>query len=234
MIILQDNQIPVTAIIAAAGSSTRMGTNKLMLPLDDIPVIVHTLMAFEHCTFIDEVIVVCRECEIGPYHQLFQTFGCSKVRQIIRGGSNRTQSVLAGLRACTGDTRLVAIHDGARPFISQTIIEQTLSAAAVSGAAAPVVPLKDSIKRVQDGKIIANVDRDSIVAVQTPQVFRRALILDALIQAEAAGVALTDDCSAVERLGIQITATAGSYRNLKITTPEDIPTAYALLTQEEG
>ena len=224
----------VVAIILAAGSSTRMGTNKLLLPLGDLPVLAHTLLAFEQCPLIDEIIVVCREADIIPYGNLAQQFGCEKVRQVLRGGDTRPQSVLAGLSACSDAVEFVAIHDGARPLVSQDIIMQTVSAALESNAAAPVVAMKDSIKRIAQGKILSDVPRDSIAAVQTPQVFRRTLIATALKEAIASGASLTDDCAAVERMGVTVTATQGSYRNLKITTPEDIPMALALLEQEES
>lgn len=221
------------AVIPAAGSSTRMGTNKLLLPLHGIPVLAHTLMAFEQCTCIDEIIVVCREQDILPYGKLAQEYQCSKVQHIIRGGQTRAESVLAGLNTCTPDTDFVAIHDGARPFISQELITQTLSAAFTADAAAPVVALKDSIKRIADDKILADVPRDSIAAVQTPQCFRRSLISGALKEAIADGAVLTDDCAAAERVGVLVTAVPGSYRNIKITTPEDILIAEAFMEQEE-
>lgn len=223
----------IAAVIPAAGSSTRMGTNKLLLPLDGIPVLARTLLAFEQCPLVDDIIIVCREQDIAPYGKLAQEFGCTKVRHIVRGGQTRPESVLAGLNACEPDTAYVAIHDGARPLVPQAVIEEAITAAMDTGAAAPVVPLKDSIKRISDGKIIADVARDSIAAVQTPQCFDRALISTALKEAIAAGAALTDDCAAVERLGTLVTATSGSYRNLKVTTPEDIPMAEALLNQED-
>lgn len=222
------------AVIPAAGASTRMGgANKLLLPVDGIPVLARTLLAFQACTEIDEIVLVCREQDIMPYRELAQTYACTKVTQIVRGGATRTQSVLAGVRACSEQTALVAIHDGARPLVTQQILTETLEAAARTGAAAPVVPMKDSVKRVRDGRIEADVPRDTIAAVQTPQIFRRGYILDALTRAEADGASLTDDCAAVERLGIPVCATRGSYRNLKITTPEDIAAAEALLRQEE-
>lgn len=222
------------AVIPAAGASTRMGgANKLLLPVDGIPVLARTLLAFQACTEIDEIVLVCREQDIMPYRELAQTYACTKVTQIVRGGATRTQSVLAGVRACSEQTALVAIHDGARPLVTQQILTETLEAAARTGAAAPVVPMKDSVKRVRDGRIEADVPRDTIAAVQTPQIFRRGYILGALTRAEADGASLTDDCAAVERLGIPVCATRGSYRNLKITTPEDIAAAEALLRQEE-
>lgn len=222
------------AVIPAAGSSSRMGgVNKLLLEIDGMPVLARTLLAFEQSPLIDEIIVVCREQDIMDYGRLAQAYGCTKVRDVIRGGSTRTESVLSGVQACSETADLVAVHDGARPLVSQTVIAQAVEAAAHSGAAAPVVPVKDSIKRVEDGRIVADVPRDQIAAVQTPQVFRRADILEALTRALADGVSLTDDCAAAERIGVAVQATRGSYCNMKITTPEDIPAAEALLAQED-
>ncbi len=223
----------VAVVIPAAGSSTRMGQNKLMLPLQDIPVLAHTVSAFEQCPLVRDIIVVCREQDILPYSRLFADFGFSKVRHVLRGGETRAHSVLAGLHACASDIEFVAIHDGARPLISQALIAQTLTAAFADGAAAPVVPVKDSIKRVENGRIVCDVPRDSIAAVQTPQVFRRDQIADALHEAIADGAVLTDDCAAVERIGVCVTAVSGEYRNLKITTPEDIVIAESIVMEEE-
>lgn len=223
----------VAVVIPAAGSSTRMGQNKLMLPLDEIPVLTHTISAFEQHPLVRDIIVVCREQDIIPYSKLVTDFGFHKVRHVLRGGETRSHSVLAGLHACAKDIEFVAIHDGARPLISQELITQTLTAAFADGAAAPVVPVKDSVKRVQDGKIVADVPRDSIAAVQTPQVFRRNQIADALHEAIADGAVLTDDCAAVERIGVSVTAVSGEYRNLKITTPEDIVIAELFSAQED-
>lgn len=222
------------AVIPSAGSASRMGgVNKLLLEIDGIPVLARTLLAFEQSPFIDEIIVVCREQDIMDYGRLAQAYDCAKVRDVIRGGSSRTESVLAGVQACSETVHLVAIHDGARPLVSQTVIAEAVEAAARLGAAAPVVPVKDSIKRVEGGRIIADVPRDKIAAVQTPQVFQRAEILDALTRALADGASLTDDCAAAERIGVTVQATRGSYCNIKITTPEDIPAAEALLAQED-
>lgn len=223
----------VAVIIPAAGSSTRMGQNKLMLPLADIPVLARTISAFEQCPLVRDIIVVCREQDIVPYSRLITDFAFHKVRHVLRGGETRAHSVLAGLHACAPDIDFAAIHDGARPLISEALIEETLKAAFADGAAAPVVPVKDSIKQIVDGKIIADVPRSSIAAVQTPQVFRRTQIADAVHEAIAAGAVLTDDCAAIERIGISVTAVTGEYRNLKITTPEDIITAEQFIAQED-
>lgn len=224
----------VCAVIVAAGSSRRMGgENKLLLPLDDAPVLAHTLSAFEKCAAIRDIVLVCREQDILPYSDLARAFGISKLRTVTRGGDSRTASVLAGITAAPEDTGLVAVHDGARPLVSEAVITEAVYAAAEYGAAAPVVPVKDSIKRIQDGSIVADVPRDTLAAVQTPQVFDRALLTRALETAARDNRSFTDDCAAVEAMGQAVRATHGSYENIKITTPEDILVAEAFLHREE-
>ena len=224
----------VCAVIVAAGSSRRMGgENKLLLPLDDAPVLAHTLSAFEKCAAIRDIVLVCREQDILPYSDLARAFGISKLRTVTRGGDSRTASVLAGITAAPEDTGLVAVHDGARPLVSEAVITEAVYAAAEYGAAAPVVPVKDSIKRIQDGSIAADVPRDTLAAVQTPQVFDRALLTRALQTAARDNRSFTDDCAAVEAMGQAVRATHGSYENIKITTPEDILVAEAFLHREE-
>ena len=224
----------VCAVIVAAGSSRRMGgENKLLLPLDDAPVLAHTLSAFEKCAAIRDIVLVCREQDILPYSDLARAFGISKLRTVTRGGDSRTASVLAGITAAPEDTGLVAVHDGARPLVSEAVITEAVYAAAEYGAAAPVVPVKDSIKRIEDGNIAADVPRDTLAAVQTPQVFDRALLTRALETAARENRSFTDDCAAVEAMGQAVRATHGSYENIKITTPEDILVAEAFLHREE-
>lgn len=225
----------VCAVIVAAGSSRRMGgENKLLLPLAGAPVLAHTLSAFEKCAAIRDIVLVCREQDILPYTELAKSFGISKLRTVTRGGDSRTASVLAGITAAPEDAALVAVHDGARPLVSEAVITEAVYAAAECGAAAPVVPVKDSIKRIEDGRIAADVPRDTLAAVQTPQVFSRAVLTRALQAAARENRTFTDDCAAVEAVGQAVRATHGSYENLKITTPEDILVAEALLQKEEG
>ena len=223
----------VSAVVPAAGSSTRMGSgNKLMLEIDGVSVLARTILAFEENSSIDEIILVCREQDMVEYQELIHRYGFVKVSMIIRGGKTRTESVLAGVRAAE-KAAVVAIHDGARPLVSQKIISDTVEVAVRERAAAPVVPIKDSVKKLEGGKIIADVPRAGIAAVQTPQCFERELVLKALERAVKEGVPLTDDCSAVEATGVTCVATQGNYKNIKITTPEDIAIAEALLEMEE-
>lgn len=224
----------VCAVIVAAGSSRRMGgENKLLLEIDGVPVLARTLSAFQKCAAIRDIVLVCREQDIMPYTELAKAFSIDKLCTVTRGGETRTESVLAGITAAPENAVLVAVHDGARPLVSEAVITEAVTTAAEYGAAAPVVPVKDSIKRIEDGNIAADVARNTLAAVQTPQVFRKDLLRRALISAAERGYSFTDDCAAVESLGTIVKATHGSYQNIKITTPEDILVAEALLTRED-
>ena len=222
------------AVVAAAGSSTRMGgEDKLLLPLGEQPVLVHTLRALELCPHISEIVVVTRRESIVPVGQLCRDCGFQKVTKVIPGGATRTESVLSGVRETGDRADLIAIHDGARPLVSQTLLESVITRAAQCGAAAPAVPVKDTVKRARDGVVTETLERSELYAVQTPQVFQADLIRGALERALEERAVLTDDCSAVERLGVGVALTEGDYRNLKITTPEDLAAAGAFLEQEE-
>ena len=218
-----------SVVVVAAGSSTRMGTDKLMLTLGGIPVIVRTLKAVEAAPSVDEIILVTREDMMVPLSQLCQEFAMTKVTKVIRGGKTRTESVRLGTLEASGDAQVIAIHDGARPLVTTEVIESVIAQALESGAAAPAVPVKDTIKVARKGVVESTPDRASLFAVQTPQVFEASLIRAALQKALDDGAEMTDDCSAVERLGMKVVLTEGDVRNLKLTTPEDILTAEALL-----
>ena len=221
------------AVVPAAGSSTRMGQDKVLLPLDGVPVIIRTLRALDNCPLIGEIVVVTREDLIVPISGLCRDAALSKVRKVVRGGETRTQSVLAGVEELSRSIELAAIHDGARPLVCQKVLEEVIRRAAQCGAAAPAVPVKDTVRVARDGLVESTPDRSVLYAVQTPQVFQRDLIRGALTKALEADAALTDDCSAVERLGIGVALTQGDYCNLKLTTPEDVAMAEALLAWRE-
>ena len=155
---------------------------------------------------------------------------------MIVGGQERIHSVQAGLREVDPEADLIAIHDGARPLVPQEIIRDTVARAALTGAAAPAIPLTDTVKRTEDGLVVETVDRSSLWAVQTPQVFEAGLIKGAIQKAMEDGELLTDDCGAVERLGMKVTLTSGSRENIKITTPLDLILGEAILQArvEEG
>ena len=221
-----------SAVVVAAGSSTRMGMDKLMLPLDETPVIVYTLRAVQAAPSVGEIILVTREDLIVPMSQLCQDYAISKVAKVVRGGASRTQSVRLGTLEVSGDAQVIAIHDGARPFVSAEVIERAVAQAMETGAAAPAVPVKDTIKVAHDGVVESTPDRACLFAVQTPQVFESSLIKAALQTALDDGLELTDDCAAVERLGMKVALTRGDERNIKLTTPEDLAVAQAILELE--
>ena len=229
----REEELRCSAVVPAAGSSARMGQDKLLLPLGEQPVLLHTLRALELCPYITEIVVVTREELIVPIGQLCRDAALEKVRKVIVGGATRSHSVLAGLGELSPDAELAAIHDGARPLVSQAVLEAVIRRAAECGAAAPAVPVKDTVKRARDGLVAATLDRAELRAVQTPQVFQTDLIKTALQKALEDGAELTDDCAAVERLGIGVALTEGDYCNLKLTTPEDLAVAEALLAWRE-
>lgn len=224
-----------SAIVAAAGSSSRMeGENKLFLPLDGIPVLARTLMALNEAELVDEIVVAVREEDLLPVGDLCKTYGVSKPVKIIRGGETRLASVLAASLECREDAAFLAVHDGARPLADSELIDRVIALAHRTNAAAPAVPVKDTIKFIRDNVVVNTPPREELRAVQTPQAFDAQLLRAALQAAAASGVEVTDDCSAVERLGKEIYLTEGSYENLKITTPEDLLLAEALLRRREG
>lgn len=219
------------AVIVAAGSASRMGgIDKVMAELKGEPMIVRTVRAFQQCDAIREIVIVTREDLIRPISGLCANM--DKVIAVVAGGKSRQESVGLGLNALSRDVKLAAIHDGARPLISQAVIDRTVRAAHTYGAAAPAIPVKDTIKVVKSGLVMATPDRDTLRAVQTPQVFDFDLLRGALKKAQEAGWAVTDDCSAVERMEMSVKIVEGDERNLKITTPLDLKIAELLLEEE--
>lgn len=220
------------AVIVAAGSASRMGgIDKVMAPLNGEPMIARTVRAFQNCDAISEIVVVTREDLILPITSLCS--GMDKVQAVVAGGSSRQESVHLGLNALSGKCKLAAIHDGARPLISWQVIDRVVRAAHTYGAAAPAIPVKDTIKVVQGGVVKETPDRASLQAVQTPQVFDFDILRGALKKAKQDGAQVTDDCSAVERMGMAVKIVEGEERNLKVTTPLDLKIAQLLLEEEK-
>lgn len=216
------------AVIVAAGSASRMGgIDKVMAKLRGEPMILRTVRNFQNCDAISEIVIVTREDLILPITGLCK--GMSKVTAVVAGGKSRQESVHLGLNALSGKVKLVAVHDGARPLISWQVIDRAVRAANTYGAAAPAVPVKDTIKVVQGGVVKETPDRAALFAVQTPQVFDFDLLRGALKKAELDGAPLTDDCSAVERVGFSVKIVEGDERNIKVTTPIDLKIAEMLL-----
>lgn len=219
----------VGAVIAAAGSSSRMGgRDKLAELLDGIPVILRTLAAVEAVPEIREIVVVTREDRVEEYRRLLGQ--CSRLRAVVPGGSTRQESVRNGVRALSPDCTLAAIHDGARPLVTPEVFARCIEAARSCGAATAAVPVKDTIKLADEaGRVLDTPDRSRLWAVQTPQIFDRERYLRAAEEAERRGLSCTDDCQLFEAMGWEVQLVMGDYRNLKLTTPEDFLAAGAYL-----
>lgn len=218
-----------SALIPAAGSGERLGReiNKVFCTVGGKPILAYTLSVFEECSAIEEIILVVRGEDIATARGLCCAFGFSKVRHIIKGGRHRQDSVAAGLEAVSGD--IVAIHDAARPFVTEDLVIRTIREATRSGACIAAVPVIDTVKRAAEGKVIETLSRTDLYAVQTPQTFRTELIKRAYREACAKGIIATDDASLVEALGEQVILVQGSYENVKVTTPSDLEWAEARL-----
>ncbi len=227
---MQKLEKKVSAVLVAAGSSTRMGFDKLSFDLGGETVVQRSIRAFAECPLVSEIVLVA-----GKNREFLeqQAAACTKPVQVVQGGATRAESAKNGVLAAHGD--LVAVHDAARPFVSEAVIEAAVYAAAACGAAAPAVPVKDTVKRAVrgDGKTVPEAcmvaetpDRSTLYAVQTPQCFDRAAYLAALDELDAEKARLvTDDCSLFELAGLPVHLTQGDYANLKITTKEDLPAA---------
>lgn len=212
-----------SAVIVAAGNAQRMGADKVMLELGCMPVLARTLLAFQNCDKIDEIIVVTRMEKVEEVASLCKKYGVTKAGKVIRGGKTRMESALAGVSEVRSNAKLIAIHDGARPFVTDEVIRRTVDAAAAYMSAVPVIRSTDTLKTIdEDGLIVGSVDREHTVRVQTPQVFNADLIKGALTKAVSDGLTLTDDCSAIEIMGIKTHTVDGDEDNIKLTTPRDI------------
>jgi 2-C-methyl-D-erythritol 4-phosphate cytidylyltransferase len=220
-----------SAVILAAGSSTRMGTDKSVLTLDGIPVIIRAVQAFEKHDLVDEIIVVTKEESVPMIADLCAQYALKKVRRVMAGGATRAESSLIGVTAVDKKAEYIAIHDGARPLITQKVITDALYAARDYHAAVPVIPSTDTLRMVENGFIGGDVDRDSVIRIQTPQIFDADLIKGALTYAVDKNVTVTDDSSAVRLTGFKIKTVEGDVNNIKLTTPEDVPVAEAILKE---
>lgn len=223
-------------IIPAAGQGKRMGAgkNKLLLRLEGVPVLIHTLKVFEadhHCAGI--FLAIHRDDE-AEFTSLLQEYGIKKVSALVIGGKERQDSVYNGLRAVGSFDGIVLVHDAARPFITIGTIHRLVEAASREGGAIVAVPVKDTIKKADNGLVIETVERSSLWAVQTPQAFRVSLLLEAHLQAVKDDFLGTDESSLVERLPHHVAIIEGDYDNIKLTTPEDLYFAEAILRKVQN
>lgn len=219
-----------SVVVVAAGKSERMGSDKILAQLCSMPVIARTLLAFEKSDYVDEIIVVTASSKIETIADVCKKYSVSKASCVISGGSTRTESALAGVSAVKKGASLIAIHDGARPLVTDEIIGNAVNAAAKYRAAVPVIKNTDTVKMIDDRSFITGtLDRDLVVRVQTPQVFDADIIKGALTFAAKKGLQLTDDSMAVELMGFKVITVPGSNDNIKLTTPQDYSLAEQIL-----
>lgn len=224
----------VSVIIAAAGNSTRYGTgkSKQFLILDNTPVLIKSIQAFEAIDDVKEIIVTARKQDFDIIEDFIAQYGVRKVKHIVEGGATRQDSIYAAVENVDEKADLVAVHDGARPLIKRKVIESVIQKADEVDAAACAVPVKDTIKIIDSsGKIVTTPERDSLRAVQTPQIFRFSLYKEAIEKAVSDGKQYTDDCQLVESMGYPVYLVDGDYENIKITTPDDLLVAEKFLSE---
>ena len=224
----------VIVLVPAAGMGKRMGAaiNKQYLQLGGKPILAHTLQVFQDAPFVDDIYPISPADEIDfCREQVVERYGLTKVRQIVTGGKERQHSVLNGLRAIDGaaEDDIVIIHDGVRPFVPRSVVQRSVEVARQHDGALVAVPVKDTVKVVAGGFVTETPAREALWLAQTPQTFRYGVIRAAHEIAEAEGYLGTDDASLVERLGDRIHIVIGDYRNIKITTPEDMILGEAFL-----
>lgn len=220
------------AIIVAGGQGKRIEGKlpKQFLMLKDKPILAHTVEKFEQCELVNEIILAVPEDYLEYSSQaIVDKYGFKKVRRVVCGGKERQDSVYAGLKACSNNTSIVVIHDGVRPLISPDKISESIKICQEKNAVVLAVPIKETVKRVEYGNIITTLDRAKLWLTQTPQTFEYKFILDAYQKAEKDNFVGTDDSALVERLGYEVTILEGDYRNIKITTAEDLIIAEKIL-----
>ncbi|WP_378957011.1 2-C-methyl-D-erythritol 4-phosphate cytidylyltransferase [Pelosinus sp. sgz500959] len=226
----------VTAIIVAAGRGKRMNSdiNKVFILLGDQPILLHSVLTFSACTEVDNIVVVAAPDEVEDVESLLSTLPEIKGWQVVAGGCERQYSIANALKIVPQSTDLILVHDGARPLVSKPCINRVIQVAREQKAAVAAVAVKDTIKVVDEhGSVIDTPARNTLWSIQTPQGFTAELLRQAYDRAEKDGYLGTDDASLVERLGVDVKIVVGSYDNIKVTTPEDLTIAEALIKQED-
>ncbi len=224
-----------TAVVLAAGNSQRMGRDKILMPLGGMPVIAHTLKALQASDCIDEIVVVTRYESLQEVADICHDYGITKTSKVVLGGKTRTESSLMGVSNADERARYIAIHDGARPFLTDKLIERVVHSAQQHDAAAPAIAPTDTVRVLNSkGVVTETPSRDLVALMQTPQVFMTEMIKAALTRARDKGVKITDDCSAVEAMGYKVTVVAGEQDNIKLTTARDMYIAEGILAERSG
>ncbi len=223
-----------SAVVVAAGSSVRMGEDKLYMKLGGMPVLARTLLALNRCECVEEIVLVVRPDQLEKAARLCRDYGVLKCRKVVCGGAERTDSALAGLSEVKRSAKLVLIHDGARPLVTEAVVWGAVHGAALYKCASAAVPVTDTVNLAEANTVTQTLPRSSLVAMQTPQAFVPELIKAALTVAVRDGKTYTDDCAAVEAMGVRVRLTPGSPENIKITGPVDLQTAEAILRSRES
>lgn len=227
--------ITVSVIIAAAGNALRMnGINKQLFEINDIPIIAHSMLAFEFIDEVTEIIVSARESDFFDIENTVKKYDISKFKCLVKGGNTRQQSVFNAFSHTDKSTRFIAIHDGARPLVDSNHIKQCIKDASIFSGAVLGVPVKDTLKVVEGGMITDTPDRKKLYITQTPQIFRRDVYVKGINFANDHNLDFTDDCQLVEAVGTKVNMTISDYKNIKITTPEDVAIAEAILNMKKG
>ena len=220
-----------SVVIAAAGSSVRMGeADKIFAPLDAVPIIVKTISAFEKCELVGEIVVVARQEKLEEIKSLCGEYKLDKVAIIVLGGGTRLESVSNGVFSASRKYPLIAVHDGARPLVSTELIETVIKKAAEKFAAIPAVKVSSTLKEIKNGVVVSTMDRENVYDVQTPQVFLAEVIKAAVHKGLRSNAESTDESMALEAIGFPVHVVDGEKTNIKITTPEDIKIAEAIIS----
>lgn len=227
----QKSNFFTSMIVVAAGNSSRMGENKLLMTINDTPVIEKTLNAFDNLEFINEIILVCRQDDLLEFSKIANNINTPI--KIVCGGETRVHSSQNGIKACNKNSNLIGIHDGARPLITPDVIKLLINCAKENKTAIPVVQVKDTIRQITSSNASKTIDRNTLISVQTPQVFDAETIKFAVNSAIESNANFTDDASCVEAINVPIFTVNSNYDNIKITTAEDINLAN-LIVERRG
>ncbi|PYJ87547.1 MAG: 2-C-methyl-D-erythritol 4-phosphate cytidylyltransferase [Verrucomicrobia bacterium] len=225
----------LTVIIVAAGSSQRMGFDKLLALLGDRPVLAHTIDAFERTESVNEIILMARPERVSEFEELVRQNVFRKVRDVIPGGERRQDSVRAGLERVSAETTFIAVHDAARPLVTPEQVERVFALARAHGGAALAEPITSTLKRADENRVVTGgVPRENLYAMQTPQIFARDLLDRAYAAVAANKLSVTDEVSAVEHLGEKVVLLPNEEWNIKITYPRDLLLAQAALARRSS
>lgn len=218
-------------IVAAAGSASRMGRDKIFLSLDGRPAVAGPLLAAQHSDYVTEIIIAAKQTDVLAFWDLAKTLGITKLKAVVTGGQTRQQSVAAALDQTGAEIELIAVHDGARPLLTVELIDSVCADAEKYGAAVPALAATDSLKEANDGFVVRTADRDRFFSVQTPQVFDAGLYRGAMSVTASAGKDFRDDCQLFEFMGHPVYLSKGDPHNIKLTGPIDVAVAKILIEE---